>query len=32
MSLTPFFVALHAEDAAHQRQYRDWIQSTITPD
>ena len=31
MSLTPFFVALHAEDTARQRQYRDREQSAITP-
>jgi hypothetical protein len=32
MNLTPFFVALHAEDTARQRQYRDWEQSAITPE
>ncbi|MCG6118151.1 MAG: hypothetical protein MEQ07_08150 [Aquimonas sp.] len=32
MNLTPFFVALHAEDMARQRLYRDWVQSAITPE
>jgi hypothetical protein len=32
MNLTPFFVALHADDTARQRQHRDWEQSAITPE
>lgn len=32
MNLTPFFVALHAEDTARQRLYRDRVQSAITPE
>lgn len=28
----PQYLALHAEDTARQRRYRDWVQAAITPE